>query len=284
MQKENGAMAADDFTKTPEFAAAVAKAVASVVPGAVAEAIKGAALSRDSELDDQGATRFMRELAMTIAEISDQGTGRKRVAPEILARRAQAHDAMQKLRRETIDAYRDRSAQVGKQRAASEGYLPRYRIIATCALNEQIVQPFRRGDGKGEPAPNYIFWGGIPNLAMRPANEAAEKIFALFRESLGSSPKDAKVAQGGERVEDFWVTTGGNVIRGPKPQAQYAAAEIHADEVQLARIEEDAFFADDLGIPQGNDPFAESINVLGTLAEPARQLNAGVPSVERGRH
>ena len=280
MQEGTDAPETVDFTKTPEFAEAVARAVAAVVPGAVANALKGASLARDAELDDQGATRFMRELAMTIAEISDQGTGRKRIAPEILAHRAQKQDEMLRVRRETLDAYRARKAEVGAARAASEGLLPRYRVIATCCLNEMLVQPFSRGNGSAQPQPTFIYWGGIPNLAMRPANDAAKKIFDLYRESIGSSPKEAKVAQGGERVEDFWVTTSGNVIRGPKPAAQYASAELHAREIDLPRVEEDAFFTDDLGIPQGSDPMAPEINVLGTLQSPAKQLNVGAFPIE----
>ena len=78
---------ARQMTETAEFKAAVQAAVAAALPDILAQ-IKGSAAA---EGGDEG---FARALAMEIAQLSDQGTGRKRVAPEVIAARDAARKRM----------------------------------------------------------------------------------------------------------------------------------------------------------------------------------------------
>lgn len=217
----------------------------------MAEAAKSAASEVATELlakaakDDGGgkaapdmatfASMFDR-MAMAIAEISDQGTARKRVAPEVLAARARAHERMIKL----LNAARE------------DGDEPEYRLVAKTYLSERFIEPFMPGPDK-RPIPTEIIWKGAPNQAMRPLNKVAKAIYAAFQESVGTQEK-----LNGVDNRPFAMTPGGVVVKG-LPAA--ARRDIPQD-----------LLADDLIMPGGNiDPTASHVRVLGTVAAPARQ-------------
>lgn len=240
------AMAEADKDKTDSVTltkAELAKMMAEAAKNAASE-VATELLAKAAKSDDAGkaapdmeafASMFDR-MAMAIAEISDQGTARKRVAPEVLAARARAHEKMVKL----INAAREGGAE------------PEYRLVAKTYLSERFIEPFMPGPDK-RPIPTEIIWKGAPNQAMRPLNKVAKEIYAAFQESVGTQEK-----LNGVDNRPFAMTPGGVVVKG-LPAA--SRREIPQD-----------LLADDLIMPGGNiDPTASHVRVLGTVAAPARQ-------------
>ena len=202
-------------------------------------------------------------MAMAIAEISDQGTARKRVAPEILANRAKAHEKMVRLigdaRHHCGEAEKKAAAarrigdtlEAERQDAEVTKWSPEYRLVAKTYLAEQLIEPFRPGPDR-RPIPTEIIWKGAPNQSMKPINEVAKAIHSAFQDSIGSQ-ENLK----GMDNRPFAMTPGGVVVKG-LPSA--ARREIPQD-----------LLGDEVRITSQNDPTASHVRVLGTVAAPARQ-------------
>lgn len=231
---------------SPEFKKAVADAIAAALPDAIKNAVTASQtelLAKLKQPKEEAAAAapsdggdFVERLAMAIAEISDQGTSRKRVAPEILAARGKAHErAIARL-----------------MLARERGEKPEYRLVSKVYLNERLIEPYMPGPNK-QPIPTEIIWLGMPNEAMRPLNEAAREIYVEFRASIGSTEPIK-----GSDNRPLWMTPGGVVIKG---DARAQRREVAAPPA----------FEDDLGIKNQNDPTAPFIHVLGTVHPPARQ-------------
>ncbi|SDD94957.1 hypothetical protein SAMN05216337_1017131 [Bradyrhizobium brasilense] len=248
--------------ETPEFKAAVAAAVATALPDAVKLAVSqvqaeliNAASKGDKEPKVAAAEGaggdFVERLALAIAEISDQGTNRKRVAPEILAQRAAKQ-------REMVERL---------QLARERGEKPEYRLVSKVYLNERLIEPYMPGPNK-QAVPTEIIWLGVPSEAMRPINKPAEEIYQLFRESVGSTE-----AIKGQDNRPFYLTVGGVVIKG---DARAQRREVAADNR----------FNDGLQVASDpRDPTAPFVHVLGTVAAPARQnVPPGGGSNAHGHH
>src|ERR1700744_1688816 len=94
IQASDQAIKPADITKTPEFQAAVGDAVRQAMEqfAATIASKTHADVAPPSVSDGLGA--IFEKMALTFAEISDQGTNRKRVAPEIIQARAAAHARM----------------------------------------------------------------------------------------------------------------------------------------------------------------------------------------------
>lgn len=214
---------------TPEFQKLVAEAVA-----------KELAKANPMNLGVDEATKsFFSTMALSIAEISDQGTQRKRVAPEILARRAAAAERCEKLIAE----------------AREQGLKPEYRVTSKIYFNERLIEPYRREDKK--VVPQEIIWTGMPNEALRPLNKIAEDIYQAYRESIGSTEKLRSITgrHGGSTAIDnrpYSVTPNGLVVKGEiSPKLVVGNGETEALD--------------------NNDPNAPEVRVLGTVAPPAKR-------------
>ncbi len=213
----------------PEFKAAVAEAAALVVQqmtaaGAVPQA-----------QGNEATQQLFSQMALSIAEISDQGTQRKRVAPEILAAREAAWVR----------------AQARVELARQNREQPEYRVIAKIYFNERFIEPFKLNDAK-KPVPNEIIWTGMPNQALVPLNDVAKEIFEHYSASRATG---GKLATTDNRA--VWVTTGGLVVKGDPPARSFVATPQE--------------FKDDLQVQSPHDPTAPEVRVLGTVAAPARQ-------------
>jgi hypothetical protein len=195
------------------------------------------------------------QIALSIAELSDQGTSRKRVAPEILAGRAKAYD---KLIRQLSDA-RDRAdaARDAGDEAEAARWLPEYRVVAKTYLTDRVIEPWRRG-GNNDLVPTEIIWRGLPNNSLRPLNAIATTLFETFQGWVGT--------EGLLRAEASFVTPGGVTIKGEAP----SGSRLNIPEEMRAS---------DLEVVGTADPTAPFIRVLGTIAEPARQNVARRPTV-----
>lgn len=239
-----------DFTQTPEFTTAVASAVDKAL-GPILERL--AAIGETPAASTPGGAdleSFFRQMALSIAEISDQGTQRKRVAPEILAQRAKSHGLM-------IDAILEAKRlhdEFGEER-------PKYRAIGKMYLNERFIEPFTIDPGTKKAVPVELYWSGVPNEVMRPLNDAAEGIYRHFRDSIGSTEKVVTQAQ-------TWISAGGLVIIGEPPARRSVGSFNEAGNPAAPASP----FSDDLDVVGSpGDPNKPLVNVLGTVAPAARQ-------------
>lgn len=229
-----------DFAETPEFKKAVAQAASEAVTAILAEM----QAKRSGELPlGQQDQHFAGMLANQLAELTDQGTGRRRVAPEIMRARSQAAERMTSL---ILQARENR-------------LVPSYKLKAKVYLDETIVDPMFIDPTSKRHRATEIDWPGVPSEAMIPLNEAAQEIYAAFLESIGSVPKE--VAQLGDQA--LRMTAGGLVVKGaPRPQRDgLRLGDLPAPAGQGLRIK-------GRGLP--GESSGETINVLGTLAAPAR--------------
>lgn len=237
---------------TPEFKAAVAEAVGKLLPELavqLAEARKAAGTSDAADVG--GDMSWMRQLALTMAEISDQGTHRKRVAPELLAKRTAARERMGKL--------------ILAARAAGE--MPEYRLIGEVYLNETRIAPFTNDPATKRPVPTDIGWTGAPNEVMRPLNEVAQGIFGAFMESIGGDTELTNWAKGGKSGNNgpAWVTANGLYVKGATSAQRRTIGNLADSNASVPAL------ADTLVAKRSNDPTAQFVNVLGTVHPPARQ-------------
>lgn len=235
------------MTESPEFLKAVQEQASIEAKKAVASAMAemGKTGAGTVGATDEATRNFFSLMALQIAEISDQGTNRKRVAPEILARRAEALERCENLIRK---AYKD-------------GLKPEYRVISKVYFNERLIEPYRRNPDK-TVVPQEIVWTGVPNDALRPINKVAEEIFQAYRESVGSTEKlrSLKGSHGGIVAPDnrpVWMTPGGLVVKGDAPPKAFVAPKLN--------------FGDELEVADNNDPNAPEVRILGTIAAPVKR-------------
>jgi hypothetical protein len=240
--------------ESPEFRALLAQETAKAV-AAIAQA--GLQVPANA---DTGTKQLFSEMALAIAEMNNQGSGRsKPVAPEIIQQRQQAAEDCLDMVRQSKELIRAH----GKEASLTAGYIPTYRVVSKVYLNETLIEPYKAPETKGgKPTPTEIYWDGVPNEAMRPTNARAEQIWDAYRRSIGGVPRVGKVKgpHGGVVEPDnrsVWVTMGGHIVKGDAPAKAFVAAPLDHN--------------DDLGVRDNNDPNAPYIHVLGTIAAPARQ-------------
>lgn len=254
-----------NFKDTPEFKAAVAEAAAAAAKeaarAAVSEFRQELLVSTADKSGDQ--EDLFRKMALAIAEISDQGSNRKRTAPEILAKRESARKRCIALVLEARAKIKE--ARDNKDRKEEDKWTPEYRVTSKCYFNERFIEPYKMGPNR-MPVPTEIFWTGIPNMAMLPLNDVAKQIFAEFRLSIDNSEPIATLDN-----RPVFMTAAGLVVKGDPPKRRETGIQTNAldapdfeDEVRVKSLP--------------SDPTAEFVNVLGTVASPARQNYQGVPA------
>lgn len=240
---------------SPEFKAAVDAAAAA----ATQRVLEGLALARNSNPDgDTTALEgFAKGLALSFAELADQGSNRKRVAPEIVARREAARSRMFDL--------------LIRGNANGWPVKPEYRVVSETYLNEQLVKPYRSDPATKKVEPVEIFWTGAPNECMRPLNEPAREIYEEYMLSIGGPTVVAKNSKGETLATDgraVTVTPGGLIIKGQESARRTVS--------NLADSNNANPFNDSLGMKGfHNDPRATEVHVLGTVAPPAKQNSIG---------
>lgn len=185
-------------------------------------------------MTDKGA---MEALAMAIAGVTDQEIGRRRVAPEEMARRIRAREAMEALITRTVEA----------------GTQPVYKLTQKCFLGERAIEPYWIDRATRSAKATEVGWWGIPNEFMHPVNAEAEAIHALFLESIDSHKKRANVR----------ITPGGLVVRsgGLNPEG----GRDHAPKVGRDMHEPSL-------VGRNGDRPEVLTRILGTLMPPARQM------------
>ena len=250
-----------DFTKTPEFAQAVAAGVASVLPDLVTkqmEAMKAellASVPASSDPEPDVATKaLLSRLAMEIGIVSDQGTQRKRVAPEEMKERMNAFERM--------GVYLTKA-----QMATDLSEKPRYRIVGQQFSGDQRIDPYQRQPNR-DIIETEVWYEGIPNTSMRPINEVAENIYREFIRYLGGSESVNGIPK---PVQPMWITNGGKIIVGGRGNETAAAHGLSRTPEPLTidggkRV---GAAPATMQMVSATDPRATKIPVLGTIAPPA---------------
>lgn len=184
-----------------------------------------------------GAADWSRQLAMAIAEMSDQGNNRKRVAPEEMAKR---QDARVRLLDTLHDMY---------QRGVDLEYQLKRKVV----LDEQLIEPLWQHPTSKKQMHTTISWPGEPNDAMEPMNDNAKQVFDLWVESVGGiKPRNQR-----QRLTPRGVV----IVEGSAPTTrevpQVGSGE--ATSVRITRREQPGEVVE--------------TRILGTIAAPARQSN-----------
>lgn len=250
-----------EMTQSPAFAAAVSMAVQEQLAAFLPQlqAARGVA-GTAPEPADRG---MMQELALAISELTTQGTGKVRVAPEVLMKREQARERMTKL---IITA-------------RAEKKVPTYQLRNKVLLNDRLIEPMWSGSDHIARPTEIDFWG-VPNDAMVPVNDIAKEIFAAFKDSVGSVHGVKGVENGLPKEDDLGITRGGLVVRNTAINSgiRKATPDRPAWEGPMPAYEDEA--------PQTTgDPSHEplrvhndtakgkfsAVNVLGTIQPPAQQ-------------
>lgn len=248
-----------DITATPEFQAAVDAAVGKAAEQIIAK-LAGAREQAGTAAAGSSDAVFVDKLAMSIASLTHQGTGRGRpVAPDILAAREAAKDRMMALIVEARVAF-EKAKKAGDEDAMTAA-LPTYTLKNKVYLGEVQIDPvFVGADHRIKKT--EIDWDGVPNEAMVPVNKIAKAIHAEYRGWIGTqtgTPRDD--------TRGFSVTQKGLVIRG----GSHSTNQIEANHTG------EGVAAEGLRIRRGDQvdgPLAfkgKETNVLGTVHPAARQ-------------
>lgn len=227
------------ITETPEFKAALAEEIAKAIP-----TLRDTILQSLGDLNvspSAGVDRgFAEALAISIAELTDQGTGRgKKVSPEVIRFRAESRERMVNL----------------IEQAKADGRMPSYRLLNKIYFDEVLVDPVWVNPVTKAPEATEVDWPGIPNEAMQPINEVAEEIFREFKNSIGNYAHPVK-------DEKMGITPGGLVVKGGAVQ--------HRRELKI----EPDFTPNEGGLSikhKGKPGQYKEVRILGHVAAPARQ-------------
>lgn len=241
---------------SPQGIAAVQAAAEKAVEAAIPQIAASLASARNAnplaQAEADGDMDFVRKLALAIGEISDQGTQRKRVAPEILAKRAVARERMIEL----------------LIKARADGFEPHYRIIAKTYLAETMVEPYRVNPNTKAAEPTEIWWDGIPNQCMFPLDERTTLIFNAYMESVGGLAVPDKTHDGRAFIPDsrpVVVTPNGLTVKG--------GGNIRRQVGGLSDSHSPNGPGNKLRMREGTDPNATEVRVLGTVMAPAKVQN-----------
>lgn len=211
------------------IAAEVAKATAEIV--AKLEAARGTIPA-----DSGGDKKFAEHLAVSIAQLIDQGNPRAKrsVAPELLASREAARLRM-------VQAIVDARAQ---NREAE------YKLVGEVYLSETFIAREYTGDDH-KSRQRVIIWPLAPNLAMRPNNETAAEIFRHFCAWIGHTVED--------KGQHDPLIAGFRILDETAASTQTGAGEgaLRQDGVRIRD-----------NVTPGH--YQDGVRILGSVAEPAR--------------
>lgn len=118
--------------------------------------------------DQPSLNSVMEKLALSIASLTAQNSGKTYIAPEDLAKRADAHRHLNDLLDE----------------ARAKNDVPEYELTDIVVFEDTLIMPVYV-DAHRIQRPQRIGWWAAPNQAMRPVNEIARKIFDQFLLSIG---------------------------------------------------------------------------------------------------
>jgi hypothetical protein len=225
--------------RSPEVQALISEAVAMATADLTARL--AAQREQHGTTEQPGDQSMMRQLAMAIAEVSDPGNQRKRVSPEIMEARREGALRMETL---VLDY-------------AARGIVPEYELTRAVYLAEELV-PATYTDRDHVQRRTRIEWPGIPNEGMVPHNEAAREIHAAFLQSIGGATKNVTRESAMLSGKDNTGNQSGLKVMH-KPEVKQGSPVGKPRNSGVTKV----------GRRQAGD--VVETNVLGTVAEPARQ-------------
>ncbi|HLX18456.1 MAG TPA: hypothetical protein VKS24_24985 [Bradyrhizobium sp.] len=204
---------------------------------------------------------FVSALALQLAELTGQGTGRIYVAPEIVEKRRRALGRLQEL---ILDLWSQ------SDRGRNKEYVPAYKLIGKVYLNlgmplgEVLIDPLYRDNQKLVQS-TEIDWPGIPNPLMEPINEPAKAVYKIFCEWTGiNGPAEADPLQA--------LTAQGAVVRGKAASVllKGGARNMGAGDQEPTAPEftEDGDMVPTAAIRRHDRAPTTKVQVLGTLTKP----------------
>lgn len=199
------------------------------------------------------AMAFANALAMQIAALANQGTGKEVVDPVLLEKRSKARERMFAL----------------INQAQAEGKQPEYILVHQTHLADQYIQPLYT-DANRQTQQTHIYWSGVPNRAMQPApnDQAALDIFIAFLEWIGEEHLLGSVQASATRnnVAKFGTVGKSMFLAGP---------QLRIDDAALPARETPQNGLQVLGqTGRGGAGREIDVPILGTVAPPAKQLVA----------
>lgn len=206
---------------------------------------------------------LFRQMAMSIAEVGDQGSGRRRVAPALMAAREAAKERMTASITKFMDIVR--AAQKREDRRTVELNYPHYKITGKMYLGDRALDPYTVDPVTKLPKSVDIFWLGPPNPNMSPLNAPAEEVFRHFCDWVGLSHK-------GREEKPLWISAGGLVMAGDYVPPHRAVPSEGGGGPSLKPEFGDALMG--IGASptlNASDITKSRINVLGTIAPAAIQ-------------
>lgn len=253
------------FAETPEFKEAVAAAAASAAATAVAAAMEAQRTSMMAEMvtvltkaSQPGGPAIdmpslISDLTVAIAGMADTGDNRKKISPAEANKRIEATVKMGEM----------------LERIHSDTSLkPHYEIVAETFLDEQMIQKYVPAS-EGKWKTNQVIWRGAPNTAMKPMNDIAKQLYALYLASIGGTTKN----QSGVRDHPTWVGYGGLQMVGVPSQSAVNRGLVAqpADPIELGVDLHDPMSE----ITSVDDPNASRIPILGKSFAPATRVAPG---------
>ena len=243
--------------------------VQSAIQKAVKEAVEGIQKQIDALRASPGGggssdpMDMLRTLAAEIGKVNDQGRATKLVPPEVMAARDAAHDKMN----EAIARIRAKNAAHLERTGKPDPDRPLYQARAKLWFSDRFIEPFTRNPRSGKAEPTRLRWLGPPNQGMYPLNEAAKEIHAWFMKSIGNTISDKKA------TIPLWVTANGLVIEA----GRHGGMERTRHGVEREVFDDEPAYEPEVEAPEmvmgpGEfDPNRKTLNVLGTIADPAVQ-------------
>lgn len=226
------------LAETAEFKEAVANATAAAIAAAIPTIVAQLSQAKGGAPIAAGEQTWAEGLAMAIAQLNDQGTGRKRVAPEIVKARDESRKEMVRLLVE----------------AKASGQVPLYQLRNKVYLDEILIEPIYIDAATKSPRPTEIGWPSVPSEAMIPVNDVAKGIYEAFSKSIGSNDWN-------KPADTFGITVGGLVVKNgavqPKRAVPSADGHIKTEGLTITH--------------RGGDKNYKEVPILGTIAQPARQ-------------
>lgn len=231
----------DAMMQSPEFQAAVAAQVNSIKADLMASFAE--MLPKVPSAGKEELVSMFRDMAGSFSEMAELGRNKKRWTPEQAANMKAGHERMVVLLEAAIDGRTE----------------PEYKLIDTVVFGELFMEPYDRETGENVEVVYY----GAPNAGMRPLNSVAQAIYDEYVVSIGGIKHVA-----GE--PPIWVTMGGNMVKKTSQSAAMhgslkrdpvvRAPTVMQQGTDMVKVKSDP-----------RDPRAKEVNVLGTLAAPARQ-------------
>ena len=258
-QKEATASPSVDSITRAEAQQMADEAAAKAVQQVLAAIAQERGESPATVAKDTDSVNFANALAMAIGQLANQGTGKEAIVdPAILERRYAARQKMTAL----IVSARE------------SGIRPEYGLTATVQLQDQLIVPVWV-DAQRVTHQTCIKWDGVPNEAMEPKDETARAIYTAFCDSIGKSYGAVARMQPVDRKGNI-VTPGGHVFESlPTIPKGYTGGELTVEPGALPDLGMPHNGLEVLGrAPGGMTNREVKIPVLGTVAEPARQLVA----------